>query len=256
MSTPRIHEMADRGFGQNAGDYERARPSYPPDAVRFLVDQLGLGPGRTVVDVGAGTGKLTRLLVDSGATIIAVEPVAAMRTQLTKRLPGVTVADATAGNLPLESGSVDGIICAQAFHWFATASTLEEFARVLPPAGPLGLVWNLRDNSVPWIQAFTELLRPYEGDRPDHNRGEWRRVFEGDGPFEPLTTTSFRHEQPMTPDLLVGRAASMSFVGALDDDVRSVLLERVRRLGRAQGPSFTMGYRTDVHITRRRPARS
>jgi SAM-dependent methyltransferase len=248
----RIHQTADRGFGQNAGDYERARPSYPPDAVRFLIDQLGLGRGRTVVDVGAGTGKLTRLLVDSGATVIAVEPVAAMRAQLIERAPGVTVADATAANLPFETGSVDAIMCAQAFHWFATSATLKEFARVLPASGPLALVWNVRDKSVPWIREFTGLLRPYEGDRPDHNRGSWRDVFDGDGPFEPLRSTSFTHEQPMTPDLLSARAASMSFVGALDDETRSALLEEVVRLGQTEGPSFSMAYRTDVYITRRR----
>jgi SAM-dependent methyltransferase len=254
MSTPRIHQTADRGFGHNASDYERARPSYPPDAVQFLVGQLGLAPGRVAVDVGAGTGKLTRLLVDSGATIVAVEPVTAMRALLTEGLPGVTVADATAADLPFESGSVDGIVCAQAFHWFATVATLQEFARVLRPAGPLALVWNVRDNSVPWIQEFTDLLRPYEDDRPDHNRGTWRLVFDGDGPFEPLSTASFRHEQPMTPDLLAARAASMSFVGALDEKTRAALLEQVRHLGQTQGPSFTMGYRTDVHITHRRLA--
>jgi SAM-dependent methyltransferase len=254
VTTPRIHSTADRGFTRNAGDYERARPSYPPDAVRFLVDQLGLGPGRTVVDVGAGTGKLTRLLVDSEAAILAVEPVAAMRAQLTQLLPGLTVVDATAEDLPFESASVDAIVCAQAFHWFATALTLKEFARVLRPAGRLALVWNLRDNSVPWIQEFTDLLRPYEDDRPDHNQGTWRQVFETDGPFEPLRTESFFHEQPMTPDLLAARAASMSFIGTLDEVTRSELLDRVRARGQAQGSSFAMAYRTDVHITALRPA--
>jgi SAM-dependent methyltransferase len=254
MRGPRIHSTAGRGFARNAGDYERARPSYPPDAMGYLQDHLGLAPGRTVVDVGAGTGKLTRLLVESGATIVAVEPVAAMRALLTHRLPGVTVADATAADLPFESGSVHAIVCAQAFHWFATASTLEEFARVLVPAGPLGLLWNVRDVSQPWMREFAELLRPYEGDRPDHNTGRWRRAFDGYGPFEPLRTATFHHEQAMTPDLLVARAASTSFVGALDGETRSGLLERVRRLGQAQGPSFAMGYRTEVYITRRRPA--
>jgi SAM-dependent methyltransferase len=246
-----LHPAAAVGFECNAADYEFARPDYPPDAVKLLVDGLGLTMGTTVVDVGAGTGKLTRLLEPTGARVVAVEPVAAMREQLRRAVLEVEVLDATAGAIPLADGSVDAIVCAQAFHWFATAEVLAEFARLLRPGGGLALVWNTRDQSVPWVRRFTEILEPWEGDRPDHYSGEWRAAFGPDVPFSPLETASFGFEQPMTPALLVSRAASMSFVGALDDQSRSEVLGRVLALGEEQGGSFVLPYRTDVHLTRR-----
>lgn len=247
-----LHPAAAAGFECNAADYELARPDYPPDAVKLLVDRLGLTIGTTVVDVGAGTGKLTRLLEPTGARVVAVEPVAAMREQLRRAVPEVEVLDATAGAIPLADRSVDVIVCAQAFHWFATAEVLAEFARLLPPGGWLALVWNTRDQSVPWVRGFTEILHPWEGDRPDHYSGEWRSVFGPGVPFSALETASFGFEQPMTPALLVSRAASMSFVGALDDPNRAEVLGRVLALGEEQGESFVLPYRTDVHLTRRK----
>jgi SAM-dependent methyltransferase len=205
-----------------------------------------------VIDVGAGTGKLARLLVASGATVIGVEPVESMRSQFARVLPDLMIVDATAERLPFDPDSADAIVCAQAFHWFSTTAVLEEFARVLGAGRPLGLVWNVRDRSVPWVRQFSELLRPYEGDRPDHNRGHWRAVFDLDGPFTALETTSFVHEQTMTPDLLVARAASMSFVGALNAETRTELLARVHSFGAGLGNTFPMPFRTDVHISRRK----
>lgn len=248
-ASDRVHDAAARGFARNAADYERSRPPYPPEAMAFLADRLDLRPGRTIADVGAGTGKMTRLLVSPGAEVLAVEPVEAMRTELVAQVTEAVVIGATAAALPLAPRSVDAIVCAQAFHWFATTEVLLEFARVLKPRGALALVWNVRDKSVPWIRAFTEVLRPYEGDRPDHNSGRWREAFDWEVPFGPLETAGFVHEQPMTPEMLVSRAASTSFVGALDEPARSVLLAQVREIGEAQGEDFVMPYRSDVHVT-------
>lgn len=247
-----VHRIAATGFENNATEYELARPSYPPEAVAFLIDRLELGPGRTVADVGAGTGKLTRLLVPSGAAVVAVEPLAAMRAELLRALPAAEVHDGVAEHLPFANSSVDAIVCAQAFHWFATTEVLDEFARVLRPGRRLGLIWNLRDESLEWVRAFTELLEPYEGGRPSHSRGLWREVFERDGPFGPLETTSFSHSQKMTPELLVSRAASMSFIGAIKEPMRGEVLKRVRALGERQGEKFVLPYRTDVHVAVRR----
>jgi SAM-dependent methyltransferase len=249
---PAVHPVAARGFGQNAEDYERARPGYSPEAVAFLVSRLDLRPGRTVLDVGAGTGKLTRLLVPTGVTVVAVEPVAAMRAELARVVPEARVYDATADRLPVDTGSMDAIVCSQAFHWFATAEVLREFARVVAPGGALALVWNVRDASVPWIRQFSELLQPYEGDRPDHNSGDWQAPFTADAPFGELHTTTFSHEQPMTPELLVARAASMSFVGVMDEPTRARVLGQIRQLGAAQGDAFGFPYTTDVHLSVRR----
>src|SRR5690349_9949875 len=154
------------GFERGADDYERARPSYPDAAVDLIVDVCGLGPGVTVCDLAAGTGKLTRLLVPSGAEIVAVEPVAAMRDQLLRAVPGVEVLDGTAETIPLGDGSVDAVTVAQAFHWFDTDRALPELRRVLRPGGHLVLIWNVRDESVDWVSRFTELLVAGSGGRP------------------------------------------------------------------------------------------
>lgn len=216
-----------------------------------MVRHLGLGPGRTVVDLGAGTGKMTRMLAPSAARVVAVEPVAAMRAELQRAVPGVEVHDATAQHLPFARESIDGIVCAQSFHWFATPEVLRELARVLRAGGGLALVWNERDPSAPLNRSFDELLSPYKPERPEHETGRWRSEFVPDGPFGPIKTVTFHHEQPMTPDLLVARASSTSFVGVLAEAERAGLLARVRALGEDIGKSFPMPYRTQVHLTSR-----
>ena len=150
-----INEQAEAGFGRGAATYERGRPSYPADAIDVLVRELGIGPDRDVLDLAAGTGKLTRLLVPTGARLVAVEPVAAMADQLRTAVPGVEVHDGTAEAIPLPDGSVDAVVVGQAFHWFDAPVALAEIARVLRPGGGLGLIWNERDSSVPWVAELT-----------------------------------------------------------------------------------------------------
>ncbi|MBV8217893.1 MAG: class I SAM-dependent methyltransferase, partial [Solirubrobacterales bacterium] len=130
-----VREEAARGFQQGADAYERGRPGYPPEAVDWLVSELDLGPGRTMLDVAAGTGKLTRELVATGATVIAVEPVPAMRAVLERVVPEARALDGTAETLPIDSGTVDAITAASAFHWFDAAAAAAEFRRVLRPGG-------------------------------------------------------------------------------------------------------------------------
>src|SRR2546423_12598722 len=126
---------AAAGFGQAADVYERARPEYPPDAVAWLADRLSLGPDRIVVDLAAGTGKLTRLLVPSGARVIAVEPQAEMRAVLEGAVPGAEALEGTAEALPLDDSSADPVAGASAFPGFEPAKALPGFARGLPPGG-------------------------------------------------------------------------------------------------------------------------
>src|SRR5947208_10781774 len=121
----RVHPAA-AGFARAAGVYERARPEYPPEAVAWLVDRLDLPPGRVVVDVAAGTGKLTRLLVPSGARVVAVEPLAEMRAQLEEAVPSVEALEGTAEALPLADDFADAVTVAAAFHWFRAAEALPE----------------------------------------------------------------------------------------------------------------------------------
>jgi ubiquinone/menaquinone biosynthesis C-methylase UbiE len=148
-----VHEVASTGFGTEAEAYERSRPSYPPDAVAWLVDALRVAPGGRVLDLAAGTGKFTRLLApycaDAGSELLAVEPVAGMSTLLQGALPALPIAAATAEALPFSVASLDAIVVAQAFHWFDASVALDEFHRVLRPGGRLGLIWNARDRSEP-----------------------------------------------------------------------------------------------------------
>ncbi|MBE9126100.1 MULTISPECIES: class I SAM-dependent methyltransferase [unclassified Coleofasciculus] len=149
--TSSIHNAAAQGFQIAATAYERGRPEYPQEAVHFLLETLDISPEKTVLDLGAGTGKFTRLLTCAGAKLIAVEPVEGMRRQFSSLLPGIEIMFGTAESIPLASASVDVVLVAQAFHWFQGKSSLQEIHRVLKPGGWLGLIWNVRDESVEWV---------------------------------------------------------------------------------------------------------
>lgn len=210
-----VHHAAEQGFGREAGTYEQGRPDYPAALGRWLAETMNLGPGRTVADVGAGTGKFTRLLVKSGAQVIAIEPVAAMREQLQALLPKVRALDGSAQAIPLPDASLDAVTCAQAFHWFASKETLDEFRRVLKPGGRLGLVWNVRDESVDWVAQITRIITPYEGDAPRFHSGAWRRPFPHPG-FGELAVQTFEHRHVGPPQrVIVERFLSVSFIAAL-----------------------------------------
>lgn len=251
-----VHPAAARGFGQGADTYVRGRPGFPPAALDWLRDDLGLHAGKMAVELGAGTGKFTKLLVETAATIVAIEPVAAMRERLVRDLPGVTALDGLAQRIPLPDASADAVVCAQAFHWFATAESLAEIHRVLKPGGPLGLIWNVRDQSTGWVAELTRIMTPYEGDAPRYDHGEWRQVFPATG-FGPLSERSFPHRHVGSPEqVIVERVASVSFIAALEENSRSAVLDEVRALiaatpeltGRA---SVAMPYVTRAYWCRR-----
>src|SRR4051812_24312774 len=138
-----LHPAAAKGFTRGTDAYVRGRPDFPPAAIDWLLGDLALGPGKTVIDLGAGTGKFTRLLIETGAVVIAVEPSATMLERLARDLPGVAALRGTAQAIPLTEASIDAVVCAQAFHWFASAAALAEIRRVLKPGGMLGLIWNI-----------------------------------------------------------------------------------------------------------------
>jgi ubiquinone/menaquinone biosynthesis C-methylase UbiE len=247
-----IHPSA-RGFAVGSKAYERGRPGYHPQAVAWLGERLGLGPERTVVDVAAGTGKLTRLLVATGADVVAVEPVAEMRARLAEAVPGVRAQAGTAEALPLRAASVDAVTVAQAFHWFDGPAALTEFARVLRPGGGLGLLWNVRDEGDPVQAAITEIIEPLRGDTPTHRTGAWRRAFDDDRRrFTPLVEHRVGYEQgPLDAEGLADRVASTSFIAALADGRRAEVLDRVRALV-PPGRAVTVRYTTLAYRCRRR----
>jgi SAM-dependent methyltransferase len=248
-----VPEASAAGFATDMAVYERGRPSYPPDVVAWLVDGLGIGPGRRVVDLAAGTGKLTRLLVPTGADITAVEPSAAMRAELGRQVPGVAVLDGTAEALPLADASVDADTVGQAFHWFDVPRATAEIARVLVPGGRLGFVWNERDTSAePWVAELSRLIRwdhRHEVGVPLNVELDWRTIFAergvGFGPLERFDTT---YRQELDVDTLVQRVLSTSYIASaavaeqqrIEAAVRSVTAGFPERF---ELPYITVAYR-------------
>src|SRR4051794_3171613 len=187
-----IPEQAAVGFGRRAGEYERGRPGYPEAAIELLARELPLGAGRRLLDLAAGTGKLTRMLVATGAEVLAVEPVAEMRAQLERVVPQVRALEGTAEAIPLADGALDAVTVAQAFHWFDAERALPEIRRVLAPGGALALVWNWWDrDSAPWVPELLELLEPYV-ERTPHRSSAWRERLAA----SPLFAPPERHEVP------------------------------------------------------------
>lgn len=226
-----VHEVAREGFGSEAAAYERSRPSYPPDAVAWLVDGLRIAPGRRVVDLAAGTGKLTRLLVPTGAELVAVEPVEGMRAVLADAVPGVPIVAGTAESLPLASATLDAVAVAQAFHWFDAEAAFAELARVLRPGGRVGLIWNARDRSVDWVDQAWAIMDGVEKRAPWRDHERWSESALGPRPgFGPMRAATFHHEQAFTPEGVVERFQGVSHVAALPPGERATVLDAVRRL--------------------------
>jgi SAM-dependent methyltransferase len=240
-----IHRAAAEGFARSAEAYERGRPEYPPAAIAHVVAQL---PAQArVLDLAAGTGKLTRPLLEARLSVIAVEPVAEMRAAL----PASAIAlDGTAEAIPLGSGSVDGVTVGQAFHWFDGDAALAEIARVLRPGGPLALLWNRRIEDDPINQAIEELVAPYRADTPNHRGTRWRAAFERSTLFGPLEEREFENVQELDADGLEARVGSISFIAALDQLQRASVVEGARTI--AGSGVVRVPYRTDIQICRRR----
>ena len=243
-----IHPRAAVGFGRAAEAYERGRPDYPAQTVAWLQDRLGLGPGRTVVDLAAGTGKLTRLLLPSGARVVAVEPVAGMRSTLARVVPLAEVVDGAAEAMPLPDGSADAVTVAQAFHWFSTGEALAEIHRVLRPGGGLALVWNRRDLDEPLQAATDRLVARHRGDVPTHRSGRWRSAFEATELFGPLEEHLFSHGQELDRAGLVERVMSTSVMAALPDDEQRAAVAEIKELAARQPEPIRLSYTTQIYL--------
>ncbi|MBV6823309.1 class I SAM-dependent methyltransferase [Pseudomonas sp. PD9R] len=225
-----VHHSAAAGYKTGADTYVRGRPDYPSPVADWLTQTLGLNADKAVVDLGAGTGKFTGRLLATGAQVIAVEPVAQMLEKLSEAFPEVLAVNGTAADLPLPDASVDVVVCAQAFHWFASTDALDEIARVLKPGGKLGLVWNLRDTQVGWVTKLDAIVNALEGDTPRYYTGAWRKVFPHPA-FGPLEAQHFSHGHTGPPeDVIFNRVRSTSFVAALPGAERSKIDEQIRSL--------------------------
>jgi ubiquinone/menaquinone biosynthesis C-methylase UbiE len=246
-----VHEAASVGFSRSAEAYDRARPDYPAAAINRFGEALSLVQGSRVIDVGAGTGKLTAPHSERGAEVLAVEPVAEMRARIAARAPGAAMAEGTAERLPIGDAWADAVVAGQAFHWFATDAALAEFARCLRPEGRLGLIWNRRAGDDPLQARITQLLEPLRGDAPRHAAGAWREVFERPGPFRERDAFELDFVQELDREGLVDRVGSISFVAALDHRRRGELLAEVAELCPA-GRTVGLGYVCEAFVYARR----
>jgi SAM-dependent methyltransferase/GNAT superfamily N-acetyltransferase len=220
---PAQQRLARAGsFAAVAGQYERGRPSYPPQAVEWLLGTQAL----EVLDLGAGTGKLTEALLERGHSVTAVEPLAEMRAILQARLPRARVIAGAAEQLPLQDRAVDAVVVGAAFHWFEQERALAEIARVLRGSGVLGLLGNTFDVSVPWVAALREILGPPAIQRPGH----WPSRELLHELFADVADGQFPHSQRVGLATLRDLACSRSNVAIMLEQERAQLLGRIDRL--------------------------
>ncbi len=230
-------------FGDVAAAYDRARPSYPRAAVRWLVGEQPT----TVLELGAGTGKLTSILVELGHDVHATDPDEQMLAVLRERVPGVRTSVAGAEDLPAADASYDVVVVAQAFHWFDHERALPEIARVLKPGGHLALVWNSRDQRIPWVRRLGALIGSQDQLHP-------MEPLEESALFGPVAVETFRHWQIVDRESIADLVLSRSNVATLDEAGRAAKLAEVvafyddygRGMDGMQLPYVASCYRTQV----------
>ena len=228
-----LHPLAKR-FSSVADAYERGRPDYPPAVVGALAAELGLERGAPVLDLAAGTGKLTRALLAGGLDVVAVEPQPQMRERLASIVGEPRVRDGVAEEIPLGDDSVDAVTVADGFHWFDRAKALAEVRRVLRPKGGFAVLTTVPDwSGTPWGHELGSMIMEARPEHPYFDGPPWQEAVGTAGgwtePREVRVTTS----QPADPERILDYVASMSWVAALPDDQRRDWLDRAARLVRA-----------------------
>jgi SAM-dependent methyltransferase len=232
-------------FGPSADLYDRIRPTYPPAALEWA---LGGKPLR-VVDLGAGTGILTRVAVGLGHEVLPVEPDPAMRERLARSTPDVTPMAGRAESIPVPDSSVDAVIVGQAYHWFDPEPAHREIARALRPGGVFAPIWNVRDDSVPWVAALSEIA---EGEKPGGGVHEaWDEQAYGPE-FGPVERALFTHAVPMTAELLVQLIASRSYYITATPERKAAIEAAVRDLATRLPEHFDLPYVTVTYRSYRR----
>ncbi|MFH8572928.1 class I SAM-dependent methyltransferase [Streptomyces sp. NPDC017993] len=242
------HRTQALSFGTAAAAYQRGRPPYPPQAIDWMVPATT----RRILDLGAGTGKLTRQLHERGLDTIAVEPDDQMRAELTRQLPDITVLAGSAEAIPLPDHSVDTVVAAQVWHWVDAEHAMPEVARTLTPHGTLSLVWNIPDQREGWISALDRVLHP-RGAPPISSVGVGVDAIEP--PFAPVEHHAIEWRDHLTRTELIDLVASSSSVITLPPAERAVLLIEVSRFCDSRpelaGTSkITMPYITHCYRTR------
>ncbi|MGE8556861.1 MAG: class I SAM-dependent methyltransferase [Acinetobacter sp.] len=223
--TQSLHPAAQKGFSSAAELYQQVRPSYPQDIVSWLRDQLQLSEQSQVIDLGSGTGKFLPYLKQLTSHITAIEPIQAMLAQLQQAYPDIETLQASSEYLPLPAHSIDAVLCAQSFHWFANLETLTQIHQVLKPSGHLVLIWNQRDVQVDWVKALADCIQPLEGNTPRYHSGEWKKVFEQQALFQLEQIQTFQQQQHVgTVEQVVSkRLLSTSFIAAMSEQEQQQL---------------------------------
>ncbi len=222
------------GFESGSDVYERARPGYPEDSIAHLMSTAGIIPGSRVLDLAAGTGKLTRQLDAAGAACLAVEPSASMREVFGRMVPGVPLVGGTAEMIPLVGESMDAVVVAQAFHWFDPPRALPEIARVLRSRGWLALIWNERDESDPMVAELVRISK-WDQCQPYPMGMDFGPIVDASGLFRPVTRVKFSFVQSVNAIEFVEQVASRSYVRVLPDLKRQALLDEVAEFAAATG---------------------
>lgn len=220
MTDPRRERSLS--FGSQAAAYERGRPSYPPEAVDWLLAPTDIWVARDVLDLGAGTGKLTTRLVERGLTVIAVDPIAEMLEMLRTALPDTPALLGSAEQIPLPDNAVDAVLVAQAWHWFDSERAVAEIARVLRPGGRLGVLWNTRDERSGWVKDFGRIVGL------EHDRDN--ATVDLPEPFIDIATHQVEWTNYITPQALIDYVASRSYCITSPAEVRTRTLDEVREL--------------------------
>jgi SAM-dependent methyltransferase len=209
-----------QSFGSQAAAYERGRPSYPPEAIDWLLPSRA----RDVLDLGAGTGKLTTRLVERGLNVVAVDPIAEMLEVLRSALPDTSALLGTAEQIPLPDDSVDAVLVGQAWHWFDPGQAIPEVVRVLRRGGRLGLVWNTRDERLGWVKELDRII----------GREDARDTLDAGvalpAPFSDIEHHEFEWTSYLTPQALIDLVASRSYCITSPAEVRNKTLGQVREL--------------------------
>lgn len=229
MADPPVHSAA-AAFGDVAEEYERGRPGYGELTRAQLCELADIGPDTDLLELAAGTGKLTAELAERVARMRVLEPSTGMRRVLDRRVPDVEWVDGTAEAIVLDDDAVDAVVVAQGFHWFDSARALSEIHRVLRPGGRLGLVWNVRDPDDELQREATRLLNPYRGDTPTHVGGDYLDAIEASPLFGPVRSWEQHYVQVVDRHGFVDRFLSVSFVAMQAREERSALRDRLAAL--------------------------
>jgi ubiquinone/menaquinone biosynthesis C-methylase UbiE len=225
-----LHPLAEN-FAGVADVYERGRPEYAPAVVGAMCAELGLREGARVLDLGAGTGKLTRALTGARLDVVAVEPHAPMRELLAQRAPDADVRDGVAEHIPLAAASVDAVTIADAFHWFDREPALAEIRRVLRPGGGLAVLSTVPDwTGASWAQDLGRLVVDSRPEHPHFDGEPWQQTLRATGDWSEPRDLRVTVARPADPERIVEHLASMSWVAGMEPAERERMLARMREI--------------------------